>query len=169
MIVPLITKAFNNTIYIQFSSKQILLRYVEKRETLSDEPIIALKTDRKRKKVVAVGKEAQQEQSKDPSNITIHNAFKHPRTFLDNFEIAEATLRYFIYKLVQRKMFVTPLIIFHPTENIEGGVTQIEHRGLVELGASIGARKTYIWTGRTLSDEELVDATFLERSTNQHV
>jgi rod shape-determining protein MreB len=168
MIIQLLSKIFKNTIYIKFSSEKIQLRYVEKMEVLNDEPIIAIKNNGKRKIVAAVGAASRKEQSKDPSNVTLHNAFKHPRTFVSNFEIAEATLRYFICKLVQRKMFVTPLVIFHPTENIEGGVTQIERRGLEELGASIGARKTYVWIGKTLTDNELLDEKFLKQAEDRN-
>ena len=162
MLNIIISKCFKNTIYIQFSSKKIDLRYVEKKKILTDEPIIAIRKNKKKKKIVAVGAESKKEQSKDPTHVKIHNAFKHPRTFINNFEIAEATLRFFITELVQRKMFVTPFIIFHPTEKIEGGVTQIEQRGLSEIGAAIGARKTYIWTGRTLTDKELLDKSFIK-------
>lgn len=164
MITQILSKIFRNTIYIKFSSEQIQLQYVEKQEVLKDEPLIAIKKKGSKNIVVAVGKASKREHSKDPANVEIHNAFKHPRTFVSNFEIAEATLRYFVYKLVKRKMFITPLVIFHPTENIEGGVTQIERRGLIELGASIGARKTYIWTGRTLTDKELLDEDYLKQA-----
>lgn len=162
MIVKFIKKIFQNTIYIKFSSEKIHIRYVEKKETIDDEPVIAVKRDEKGDKVVAVGREARDEKNKDPAEIKLYNAFKHPRAFVGNFEIAEATLRYFIHKLVPRRAFVAPLVIFHPTENIEGGVTQIERRGLVELGNSVGGRGIYVWTGRTLTDRELLDETFLK-------
>lgn len=152
---------FNTTIYIKFSSKVISLRYVEKQKTIEQEPVIAIHNGKKRKTIVAVGKESRKIQQENPVNVTPHNAFKHPRTFLWNFELAEATLRYFVFKILQRKLLVKPLLIFHPTENIEGGVTQIEYTGLKELGASIGARKTYIWTGRSLTDSKLTDKKFL--------
>ena len=153
---------FKNTLYIKFSSKNISIRYVEKQTTIEEEPIIAIRNEIKSKKIIAVGIDSKRAQFKDPVNVTIHNAFKHPRTFLSNFEIAEATLRYFVYKIVQRNFLVKPIIIFHPTENIEGGVTQIERRGLRELGISVGARETYVWTGRLLTDGELTDKHFLK-------
>ncbi len=165
MISHLLGLIFKNTIYIKFSSKIISLRYVEKQRTIEEEPIIAIKNDKKRKRVVvAVGRDSKKVQLEDPVNVTILNAFKHPRTFLSNFEIAEATLRYFVCKIIQRNLLVTPIVIFHPTENIEGGLTQIERRGLQELGASIGARETFIWTGRSLTDDELTDKKFLKKT-----
>lgn len=162
MTLKFIRKIFQNTIYIKFSSEKIHIRYVEKKETIDDEPVIAIKRDEKGDKVVAVGKEAREEKNKNPDDIKLYNAFKHPRTFVGSFEIAEAILRYFICKLIPRRMCVAPLVIFHPTENIEGGVTQIERRGLVELGSSIGGRRVYVWTGRNLTDRELLDETFLK-------
>lgn len=162
MIPSFLSKIFRNTIYIKFSSEHIQLRYVETMKVLNDVPIIAIKKKGNKKIVAAVGKTSENARSKNPANVILHNAFKHPRTFVNDFEIAGATLRYFVCKLVQRKMFVTPIVIFHPTENIEGGVTQIERRGLIELGRCIGARKSYIWTGRTLTDKELLDESFLK-------
>lgn len=169
MISHLTGLIFKNTIYIKFSSKVISVRYVEKQRTIEEQPVIAIKNSKKRKVVVAVGRDSKKAFLEDPVNITIHNAFKHPRTFLWNFEIAESTLRHFVCKAVQRKILVTPVVIFHPTENIEGGVTQIERRGLQELGASIGARETFIWTGRTLTDTELSDKNFLKRTEKQKI
>lgn len=165
MISFLLNLFFHNTIYIRFSAKNIFIRFVEKNRILQDQPIIAIEPDKKGKKVVAVGKEVSKVQQKNHPGISVHNAFEHPRTFVWEFELAEATLRYYIYKIVQRKILIFPTIILHPIEKTEGGITQIERRGLFELGSSIGGKEVYIWTGRNLSDLELTDRDFLKKNS----
>ena len=94
MIVDFLFSIFGeNTIYIKFSSELIHIRYAEKNRIIEEKPIIAVSKAKNRHIVVAVGKECDRAQSKDPSKIQVYNAFKHPRTFLSNFEFAEATLR----------------------------------------------------------------------------
>ena len=56
-----------------------------------------------------------------------------------------------------------PIIILHPTENLQGGITQIEYKALVELGASIGGRQVFVCTGRPLTNKELLDTAFLKK------
>ena len=164
MIVDFLFSIFGeNTIYIKFSSELIHIRYAEKNRIIEEKPIIAVSKAKNRHIVVAVGKECDRAQSKDPSKIQVYNAFKHPRTFLSNFEFAEATLRYFINKIIQRKILIRPVIVLHPTEKLDGGITQIEFRGLMELGTSIGGKKVFIWKGHTLTNRELLDASFLKK------
>jgi len=152
------------TIYIRFSPQLIHIHYAEKNQTIEEKPIIALCDNKKKKRqVVAVGNESAKIQAQDPAKIQIYNAFKHPRTFLSHFELAEATLRYFICKIGSRKIMLRPIIILHPTENLQGGITQIEYKALIELGVSIGGRQVFVWTGRPLTNKELLDTAFLKK------
>ncbi len=165
MIIDFLFNIFSkNTIYIKFSSNSIHIRYAERNRIIEEKPIIAIRKIKNKHIVVAVGKDSERAQAKDPSRVQVYNAFKHPRTFLSNYEFAEATLRYFICKIVHRKMLVRPIIIFHPTEKLDGGITQIEFRGLMELGTSIGGRKILVWKGHTLTHNELLDTSFLEKN-----
>jgi rod shape-determining protein MreB len=165
MIDFLISIFFNHTVYIKISSSKLFARYVEKNRFIEERPLLAIKKGKNGKnRVVGFGKDATIAKSKDHKTITVHNAFSHPRTFVSNFEVAEATLRQLIYLVVQRRFIVRPIVILHPLEKLEGGITQIEFRGLMELGESIGCRKVYIWTGATLADNDLLDKTFLENN-----
>lgn len=165
MIDFLISIFFNHTVYIKMSSSNLYVRYVEKNRFIEERPFLAIKKGKNRKKrVVGFGNDATIAKSKDPETITVHNAFSHPRTFVSDFEVAEATLRQLLYLVVQRRIIVRPIVVLHPLEKLEGGITQIEFRGLMELGASIGGRKVYIWTGATLVDNDLLDKTFLEKN-----
>lgn len=164
MIDYLFNIFFKSTVYIRFSSSLIHVRLVEKNRTIEEKPLIAISRKNGKYRVAGVGKEADIVKSKDPSSVTIHNAFNHPRTFVSNIDVAEATLRQFVYLVIQRKVMVRPLIILHPLEKIDGGITHIELKGLLDLGLSIGGRKVYVWTGRNLKDIELLNSEFLERN-----
>jgi len=163
MIIDFLFSIFGkNTIYIKFSSDLIHIRYAEKDRIIEEKPVIAISKIKNRYKVVAVGKDSVRTQASP--KVQVYNVFKHPRAFLPNFEFAEVTLRYFIYKIVHRKMLVRPIIVLHPTEKLDGGITQIEFKSLVELGTSIGGRKVFIWKGHTLTNRELLDPSFLEKN-----
>ncbi len=51
----------------------------------------------------------------------------------------------------------TPRVIIHPLETLEGNLSQVEAKALVDLGSklTLGYGEVYIWIGRELSDEEL--------------
>jgi rod shape-determining protein MreB and related proteins len=78
---------------------------------------------------------------------------------MNDFEIAAITLRVLIIRSVSKMMMVRPTIILHPLEKVEGGLTQVEHKALLGLGATVG-RKVYVWTGRVLEREELLSLNF---------
>lgn len=87
----------NNTIYVQFSSQFISVQHIENNLIFEERPIVATKKVKNKKRIVAVGVEALQVQNKDSANIQLKNGFeKHPRTVISNFELAVATLNYFI-------------------------------------------------------------------------
>lgn len=50
----------------------------------------------------------------------------------------------------------SPHIVIHPLGDPEGGFTQVELRALRELANAAGASKVNVWTGRPLTDEELL-------------
>jgi len=134
---------------------------VEENRTIEDKPLVALAPGPKGKRiVVAVGSEAQAAFLKGDGSVTIHNGFDHPRSCVCDFDIAEAALRYFIRRVASRAKLIRPIIIVHPLEKIEGGLTQVECRALRELAESAGARKAYVWTGRVLDFQELTSLQF---------
>jgi rod shape-determining protein MreB len=157
----IIDRFFKNTLYIRIRSDLLSVSFVEQNRTIEEKPLVALASGPKAKRiVVAVGSEAQAASSTGNGSVTIHNAFDHPSSCVRDFEIAEATLRYFIRRVISKTILVRPIIIIHPLEKIEGGLTQIEYRGLRELAESAGAREVYVWTGRVLDHQELISLQF---------
>jgi rod shape-determining protein MreB len=92
------------------------------------------------------------------------NPFKHPRTLVSDFTVAEVVLKQFVKKASQASrggiFRFAPIIVFHPLVNPEGGFTQIETRAMHELMIASGARKSIIWMGRELSKQELISQKF---------
>nr|WP_321402393.1 rod shape-determining protein [uncultured Desulfobacter sp.] len=165
MIDSIINRFFKNTIYIEFSDELISVKHVETGNRIEDKPLLALKKNQKGKNLVyAVGSEV--EQLQNDSTISIHNGFFHPRVCINDFEIAEATLKYFIRKALNKNIMIRPIIIMHPKKNLLGGLSQIENRAIKELAEAAGARECYVWVGRQLKDVEMISLNFL-RQENQ--
>jgi rod shape-determining protein MreB len=157
----MIDRFFKNTLYIRIRSDLLSIRLVEQNRTIEEKPLVALASGPKGKRtIVAVGSEAQAASLAGSGSVTIQNGFDHPRSCLCDFKIAEATLRCFIRRVVSKTTLVRPIIIIHPLEKIEGGLTQIEYTGLRELAESAGAREVYVWTGRVLDHQELTSLEF---------
>lgn len=84
--------------------------------------------------------------------------FTTKRLLIGEFTIAEKYLKRAIKKIDEGKWFsASPVVIIHPMEMIEGGLSQIEERAMVELAAGAGARKVMVWVGHELSDQEVVE------------
>ena len=85
-------------------------------------------------------------------NIEVINPFSHPRALLADFALGEKILQN-IFQMLQYKKLVaaSPLVVIHPMEKTEGGLTVIEHRALRELAIGAGARDAIIYQGPQLS------------------
>ena len=84
--------------------------------------------------------------------------FTTKRLLVGDFSTAEKYLRAVLKKVHEGKWFSSsPVVIIHPMEMIDGGLSQIEERALVELAAGAGARKVVVWVGHELSDQEVIN------------
>lgn len=151
--------AFANTLYVRLSAELLSVRQVESNFLFADEPLVALAEKKGKKMVIACGKEALA--LANQPNIIIANGFKHPRTIIADFAIAELTLSYFVKQAIkQRKFQPSPLMVIHPVDEFEGGLTQVEIRAFMELCSMVGARQVYVWQGRELTTQELQTLSF---------
>jgi rod shape-determining protein MreB len=145
---------FRSTLYVRIAAQRLALLHVESGREFADTPLLALDASSGKPVVVGVGSEAAAKAGLD--KITVANGFDHPRTLLADFTIAEQTLRQFVVRIVPRSLFApAPVIVLHPLEKLEGGLTQIEARALAELGRGAGARQVFVWEGPALSVDEL--------------
>ncbi|MDH0289719.1 rod shape-determining protein [Pseudomonas sp. GD04087] len=145
---------FSSTLYLKLSRHWISGVVLPSGEAFAEPPLLAVRYEGGKPKVLAAGAAARQLQGQD--GIEIVNGFDHPRSLLANFSFAEMTLKLLVGRLVPRSLLkAAPVLILHPQELLEGGLTQVEVRGLYELCRGAGARKVRLWTGRELSQDEL--------------
>ncbi len=99
---------------------------------------IAMRSGKDKAKVLAVGDEVAT--LTDVEDVVIYDAFCHPRVLVGGFDAAALVVREFIRRSRGGK---TPLLRFrmfvYLLDELEGGLTDVEERTLIELGLRIGA------------------------------
>jgi rod shape-determining protein MreB len=87
--------------------------------------------------------------------------FSHPRSILGQFVVGEQTLAKAVAKAYPGKLLKPrPALIVQPMELLEGGLTQIEERALLEMALGAGASQVRIWQGPDLSPEQIASFSF---------
>ncbi|WP_447590994.1 rod shape-determining protein [Aquipseudomonas campi] len=141
-------------LYLKLRSQSLSGIHLPSGKTFNEPPLLAMQVLNGKRQAVAVGEAARKLQGK--VDVELLNGFEHPRSLLADFSIAEKTLQLFFRQLSPKSLFKpAPVVVLHPQEHLEGGLTQIEARGLHELCCCAGARKVHLWIGRELSQEEL--------------
>src|SRR5688572_19638639 len=79
--------------------------------------------------------------------------FSTTRMLVGHFESAERTLKAAVAR-VRGGSFLAPNVLMHPLEMVEGGLSQIEERVLLELAKGAGANKVAVFVGPALGDNE---------------
>ena len=138
---------FSSTVYIQLWEDRIKIAHVESQSVFEEQPYIAIDNIEKQKpSVIAVGSAAYR--LLGSSRYEVLNPFSHPRLLVGDFEKAERVMQYGIRAVCKAKLFQPSLIVvIHPREKLEGGLTDIECRVFRELALGAGARKTYLHSG----------------------
>lgn len=125
----------------------------------ADVPLLAATLSNGKNVTVAVGRDAALIGT--VPGMRVDNGFKHPRTLLADFTLAQQVLAWFLGKVKPASLFaVSPTLVIHPQALLDGGLTQIERRAWAELGLGAGARKVFVWTGCELTAEQLRTLTF---------
>lgn len=144
-------------VYVRIRASQLWVRDVRTGIEFRDEPVmVADETS-----VIGIGTKARRE-SEGNSNLRLINGFEHPRTVIADFQMASKILSHALH-LVLDNGWLRPsvIIIFHPLEKLEGGLTPVEHRAFVELASAVGGRGGYVWSGRELTDSEILAPGFV--------
>jgi rod shape-determining protein MreB and related proteins len=130
---------FSNDMAIDLGTANTLV-YVRGHGVILSEPsVVAVKTDLKRgPRIVAVGTDAKKMLGRTPDNIKAIRPMKDG--VIADFEVTEAMLKHFIFKIHRRRFFVKPRIIVC----IPSGITQVEMRAVVEAAESAGAWEVYL-------------------------
>ncbi|MBR6949421.1 MAG: rod shape-determining protein [Bacilli bacterium] len=114
-----------------------VLIYIKGKGIVLDEPsIVALETETKR--VLAVGKEANEMLGRTPGKIKAIKPMKDG--VIADFEITEIMLNSFIKKIKAKKLFSRPRVLICCPTNI----TPVEKNAIKEAAERTGARRVYI-------------------------
>ena len=115
------------------------LVYVPGRGIVLNEPsVVAISNTGSAKKVLAVGNEAKQMIGRPPANIIAVRPLKDG--VIADFEVAEEMIKYFISKVHNRRMFISPRIIIC----VPYGSTPVERRAIRESALSAGASEVWL-------------------------
>lgn len=114
------------------------LVYVRGRGIVLNEPsVVAVEEYKGRQRVLAVGDEAKRMLGRTPGHIRAIRPLKDG--VIADFEIAEEMIKYFICKVHNRSMFVTPLVVIC----VPSGATEVEKRAIKE-SARASAHKVFL-------------------------
>lgn len=137
-------------LYVQIWEGRLKVTNLMNNRVFDQTPNIAIKTeDDGRKKVTAYGDEALLKLDKDTISI---NPFSHPRMLLADVIIAQELLKY-VFKKIKSSSIFAPIVIIHPMEKLEGGLTFIEKNGFISLVKDSGAKEAYAYVGDEVSGD----------------
>ena len=112
------------------------LVYVGGRGIVVSEPSVVA-SDVETGTVHAVGSEAERMIGRTPATIAATRPLRHG--VIADFEVTEEMLRYFIRKVIDRRMAHPRLIVCAPS-----GVTEVEKRAVEEASLAAGARRVHL-------------------------
>jgi len=139
MFLDAISGFFSNDMAIDLGTANTLVYVRGQGVVLSEPSVVAVKTDLHRgPRIVAVGSDAKKMLGRTPDNIKAMRPMKDG--VIADFEVTEAMLKHFIYKIHRRRFLVKPRIVIC----VPSGVTQVEMRAVREAAESAGARKVYL-------------------------
>lgn len=146
-----ITNVFSRTVYVQIWEERIKIALIGSSRIYDERPYIAIVRKSGEKAIVkAVGNEAYA--LLGMSDLDITNPFSHPRLLVSDFQKAEKVLQHAFQQIFDAKLFQpSPVVVMHPREKLEGGITDVECRLFRELALGAGAREVRLHIGDELS------------------
>jgi len=129
---------FSNDLAIDLGTANTLVSVKGKGIVINEPSVVAIKDDRHKKKVLAVGKAAKEMVGKTPKNIVAIRPMKNG--VIADFSVTEEMIRYFIQKVHNRKGLIRPRIVIC----VPYGLTQVERKAVKESAMSAGAREVYL-------------------------
>jgi rod shape-determining protein MreB len=146
--------AIQPVLYVQISPEQLVVKNVKTGERISEVPELAISTGTPRR-IVAVGPQARISAAGQAAEIV--NPFAHPRSLVSDYVNAEQLLKHQVRRALGKSLLsIAPRIVIHPLGSPAGGFTQVERRAFHEMARGAGAAKANVWTGRALTDQEVL-------------
>lgn len=114
-----------------------IIVYMKGRGVVLREPAMVA-VDRNTRNILAVGEDAKRMQGRTPGNVATIRPLKDGS--IGDFDIAERMLRYFMNKVVGRRLFFRPRAII----SVPSGVTDVEKRSVIDAMLDAGARRVQL-------------------------
>ena len=153
-MIDAIKRYFANDLLIELSKEQVVVKRFATDEKFQLEPFIAfeISTSEAKQKdklnVKAIGADAKTLSS---TNVKVSNPFEHCRSFVGDFYLADEVIRHCVQQLHRTGFKPQPRIVMHQLQKVEGGLTSIEERVLLELAEGSGARETVVYLGECIN------------------
>jgi len=145
--------ALKPLIYIQISPELLTLKNVKTGASIAEVPELAISS--RPEKILAVGPQARLAAASQPAQVV--NPFAHPRTLASDFTVAEQLIKHQLRRILGNSLLaISPRVVIHPLGSPAGGFTQVERRAFLEMAIGAGASEAHVWTGRPLTDQELL-------------
>ena len=130
---------FTSDLGIDLGTANTLIYMHDKGIVLNEPSVVAIaETERGRKEILAVGEEAKRMLGRTPGNIQAIRPLKDG--VIADFEVAEAMIKFFIQKVLNRKAFTFPQVVIC----VPSGSTAVERRAIQESAEVSGARKVLL-------------------------
>jgi rod shape-determining protein MreB and related proteins len=114
-----------------------------------DDIYVRISRDLVRAKNVKSGKEVQ---------VAPEAPFTTQRLLVGNFDSAQQALRSALRQVLGGGLLtLSPNVLVHALERVEGGLSQIEERVLRELAMGAGAKKVVVFAGPVLQDAQVAE------------
>jgi rod shape-determining protein MreB and related proteins len=151
-------RSFMPLLYVRVSPERLVVTDVKSASSVSEVPELAI--GRNPERVLGAGSVARSAAAQ-VGGATVVNPFAHPRSLVSDFTTAQELLKQFIRRVFRKSWFsVSPRIVIHPLGDPEGGFTQVERRAFREMALGAGAAEVIVWTGRELTNQEVLAGTF---------
>lgn len=150
MLVKLLRRVLaSGPYYVRLNKRRIVGRNIATGAVFESSACVSIDGS---KTVVSIG-----EPIDSAATVTIW-PFNHPRILIEDFTAAEEIFCYVVRELTSvRFIKPSPLMVVHPDLELEGGVSQIESRALLEIAEGCGARRVHVHYGRQLTDQEVIN------------
>jgi rod shape-determining protein MreB len=99
--------------------------------------------------VVAVGDEVESALARSSEEIVVRTAFDHPRLLFGSVENTVLVMKHFVLRAAQQADISLRgcRVVLHPQRELEGGLSELEAKGLIELATRAGGRDVGIYNG----------------------
>ena len=125
-----------NDIGIDLGTASVLVYVKGKGIVLREPSVVAV--NRNTGEIIAIGEEARVMLGRTPGNIVAVRPLRNG--VISNFHDTERMLRYFLRKVIGRRLFFKPRVMIC----VPSGVTEVERRSVIEAAEEAGARQTYL-------------------------